>query len=57
MWIYKKIISGRLEEEEWLKIINVMAPLSQANIFIDDTAGISLLEMKAKCRRLKWKRA
>ncbi len=49
----QKIISGRLEEEEWLKIINVMAPLSQANIFIDDTAGISLLEMKAKCRRLK----
>ncbi len=53
MWIYKKIISGRLDEEEWLKIINIMAPLSQADIFIDDTAGISLLEMKAKCRRLK----
>jgi len=49
----QKIISGSLEEEEWLKIINIMAPLSQANIFIDDTAGISLLEMKAKCRRLK----
>ena len=49
----QKIISGELNEEEWLKVINVMAPLSQANIFIDDTAGISLLEMKAKCRRLK----
>ncbi|NMA86400.1 MAG: replicative DNA helicase, partial [Tissierellia bacterium] len=49
----QKIISGRLDEEEWLKIINIMAPLSQADIFIDDTAGISLLEMKAKCRRLK----
>ncbi len=49
----QKIISGRLEEEEWLKIINAMAPLSQASIFIDDTAGISLMEMKAKCRRLK----
>lgn len=49
----QKIISGNLEEEEWLKIIDVMAPLSQANIFIDDTAGMSLLEMKAKCRRLK----
>ena len=36
-----------------MKIIDVMAPLSQANIFIDDTAGISLIEMKAKCRRLK----
>ncbi len=35
------------------KIIDVMAPLSKAKIFIDDTAGISLMEMKAKCRRLK----
>ena len=49
----QKIISGRLNEDEWLKIIDAMAPLSQAKIFIDDTAGISLTEMKAKCRRLK----
>lgn len=49
----QKIISGRLTEDEWLQIINSMGPLSQANIFIDDTAGISLMEMKAKCRRLK----
>ncbi len=49
----QKIISGRLSEEEWIQVINAMGPLSQANIFIDDTAGISLMEMKAKCRRLK----
>ncbi len=49
----QKIISGRLDENEWMQVINSMAPLSQANIFIDDTAGISLMEMKAKCRRLK----
>lgn len=49
----QKIISGRLSEDEWMQVINSMAPLSQANIFIDDTAGISLTEMKAKCRRLK----
>ena len=49
----QKIISGKLLEEEWIKIINSMGPLSQAKIFIDDTAGISLMEMKAKCRRLK----
>ncbi len=49
----QKIISGKLAEEEWIKIINSMGPLSQAKIFIDDTAGISLMEMKAKCRRLK----
>ena len=49
----QKIISGRLDEDEWIKIIDSMGPLSQAKIFIDDTAGISLMEMKAKCRRLK----
>ena len=49
----QKIISGRLEEDEWLQIINSMGPLSKSTIYIDDTAGISLMEMKAKCRRLK----
>lgn len=49
----QKIISGRLDEEEWLNIINSMGPLSAADVYIDDTAGISLMEMKAKCRRLK----
>jgi len=49
----QKIISGRLSEDEWIQVINAMGPLSQAQIFIDDTAGISLMEMKAKCRRLK----
>lgn len=49
----QKIISGRLDEDEWLQVINSMGPLSQSNIFIDDTAGISLMEMTAKARRLK----
>ena len=49
----QKIISGRLEENEWMDIIDSMAPLSGAKIFIDDTAGITLMELKAKCRRLK----
>ena len=49
----QKIISGNLTEDEWLQIINSMGPLSQADIYIDDTAGISLTEMRAKCRRLK----
>lgn len=52
----QKIIGGKLNEDQWLKVIDAMAPLSQANIFIDDTAGISLMEMKAKCRRLKIER-
>jgi len=49
----QNIISGDLNEDEWLRLIEGMSPLSKANIFIDDTAGISLTEMKAKSRRLK----
>ncbi|SCG84476.1 replicative DNA helicase [Proteiniborus sp. DW1] len=49
----QKIINGRLDEEDWPKLLRAMGPLSQAKIFIDDTPGITLMEMKAKCRRLK----
>lgn len=49
----QKIISGKLDENEWVKIIESMGPLSESSLYIDDTAGISLMEMKAKCRKLK----
>jgi len=49
----QKIISGKLNEDDWLKIVKAMGPLSETDIYIDDTAGISLMEMKAKCRKLK----
>ncbi len=49
----QKIISGNLVDDEWIQIVNSMAPLSKMDIYIDDTAGISMMEMKAKCRRLK----
>ncbi len=49
----QKIISGNLVDDEWIEIVNAMAPLSKMDIYIDDTAGISMMEMKAKCRRLK----
>lgn len=49
----QKIISGDLADNEWLEIINAMGPLSKMDVYIDDTAGISLTEMRAKCRRLK----
>lgn len=49
----QKIISGNLVEDEWIQVVNSMGPLSQMGLYIDDTAGISLMELKAKCRRLK----
>lgn len=49
----QKIISGRLSETEWTEVIGTMGPLSRADIQIDDTAGITLMEIRAKSRRLK----
>jgi len=49
----QKIISGNMVDDEWLRVVNAMGPLSKMDIYIDDSAGISLMEMKAKCRRLK----
>jgi replicative DNA helicase len=44
---------GRMPEEDWPKLSMAAGRLSAAPIFIDDTAGISPLEIKAKSRRLK----
>lgn len=49
----QKVINGKLNEDDWPKLVRAMGPLSQAKIFIDDTPGITLMEMKAKCRKLK----
>ncbi|MDY6044692.1 MAG: replicative DNA helicase [Peptoniphilus sp.] len=51
-----KIISGDLTTEEWSKVIETMTYMNEMNIYIDDTAGITPLEVKAKCRRLKAER-
>lgn len=45
--------TGRLERRDWDDINIALDSLSKANIHIDDTAGISIMEMKSKCRRLK----
>ncbi len=48
-----KLRTGYLSKDEWSRIPRTLGELSQAKMFIDDTAGINLLEMRAKCRRLK----
>ena len=45
--------SGFLNREEWARLAGALGTLSEARIFIDDTPGISVLEMRAKARRLK----
>lgn len=43
---------GELNDDEWSSLIMAINSLRQANIFIDDTAGIKMSEIRAKCRRL-----
>lgn len=49
----QKMRTGKLEDEDWNKIAQALAPLSEAPIYIDDTPGISVMDIRAKCRRLK----
>ena len=48
-----KVRTGKLEEDDWTKLAGSIGPLSEANIYIDDTPGISITEIRAKCRKLK----
>jgi replicative DNA helicase len=49
----QKIRTGDLDETEWIKLVEAAGPLSQAPIYIDDTPGISAMEIRSKARRLK----
>lgn len=44
--------TGQLSEEEWQNLIIAMGSLSKASIYIDDTPGNKMSEIRAKCRRL-----
>ena len=48
-----RLRSGNLESEDWVKLAQTAQILSGTQIFIDDTAGITISEMKAKLRRLR----
>jgi len=45
--------TGELNDEELGKLAETSGELSQAQIYVDDTPGISVLEIRAKCRKLK----
>lgn len=51
----QRVRTGELQPNEWEKITNVMNELHQAPLFIDDSAGVSISDIRAKCRRLKMK--
>src|SRR6185295_13967962 len=47
-----RLRGGFLGERDWGKLSQAIGTLSEAKIFIDDTPGVGVLEMRAKCRRL-----
>src|SRR5687767_8725493 len=49
----EKIKKGNLEDHEWKQLVHKTTKLTTAPIFIDDTPALSILELRAKCRRLK----
>jgi len=48
-----KMRTGKLDDEDWKKIARALGPLSEAPIYIDDTPGLTVMDIRAKCRRLK----
>lgn len=49
----QRLRRGQLREDDWAKLADATGLLHQAPIFIDDTGSISILEMRAKARRLQ----
>lgn len=47
-----KLSTGRLEHNDWKRVNEAISRLADTKIFIDDTPGISIGEIRAKCRRL-----
>ncbi len=47
-----RLRTGFLEDDEWERISESVGRLSEANIYVDDTPGISMVEMRSKARRL-----
>ena len=48
-----KLRTGNLDDDDWERIARATGPLSKAKIYIDDTAGLSVMEMRTKCRKIK----
>ncbi len=47
-----KVRTGKIEDDDWTKLAEASGALSTSQIFIDDTPGISAMEIRAKCRKL-----
>lgn len=49
----RNIRNGKLDEYEWKKLHQAVERMSEIDVYIDDTPGINIFELRAKCRRMK----
>ncbi len=52
----QRMSKGTMQEQDWNRLSSALGRLAEAPIFIDDSANITLMEIRAKCRRLKAKK-
>lgn len=48
-----KLRTGRLQDSEWDRLVHSADVIGKSNLMIDDTPGISIAELRSKCRRMK----
>jgi replicative DNA helicase len=51
----QRLRRGTLQEQDWTRLSAALGRLAEAPVFIDDSANVTLMEIRAKCRRLKAK--
>jgi replicative DNA helicase len=52
----QRMRTGQMEGDDWEKLTMAIGALSESEVYIDDTPGITVAEIRAKCRRLKKER-
>ena len=48
----QNVRSGKLKDEEWVKLARAAGPLAASEVYIDDTAGLTPAQLRSRCRRL-----
>lgn len=48
-----KVKTGQMDDEDWVKLATTLGTISDAPIYIDDTPGINITEIRTRCRKLK----
>ena len=49
----QRVRKGLLADEDWLKLARALGPISNAPLYLDDTAGLTPSQLRSRCRRLK----